>query len=518
MKTSGKAWFLGAIVGVAALAACGDDADETGGTTTLDAGGTGFDAATADSSQPQLDSSTVDAATDTTVAAPAVTPLATTRIANAINPYGLVYATDGFLYASGATIDELGERVLAVWRFKDGVRDTTFGTGGVLTVDIPGTESSFDIVEVSAGNFVVQAVTSGTAGKVYLVKMTKVVGGTFTFGTPTPVDFDWTDGDFTTWPGANPPVIATSWAIAVDRSAAATPKIVVFASGAPAKGRLGKAGGTQAGIQRIDNDRWIARVLASTLAPDPAFNGGKPYSVDIDGAEVGDNGRRGIVLADGTIVSAGYSAFTNGNAIALIRLLPSGAIDPAFGFGTTTAGLGHTRYNPFTTVAGGFSEAYAVGRQSSGRLVTAGYGTSNFNAPSIGVDLLSFGFKADGADATYGKLGALVWQSETDKAAGLGAGPYVERGRALAVLPDDRVVIAGVYDDYATIYVGDKNGKADTSSGTNGVIQYTFPAGFFNLVVSPDGKQVAATTQSINQSADAGAPLGSVLATLKVGQ
>jgi hypothetical protein len=116
------------------------------------------------------------------------------------------------------------------------------------------------------------------------------------------------------------------------------------------------------------------------------------------------------------------------------------------------------------------------------------------------------------------RVPVIVVQSETDKSAGLGTGPYVDRGRALAVLPDDRVVIAGVYDDYATLFVLDKNGKADPSSGTNGVIEYTFPAGFFNVVVSPDGKQIAATAQSINQSADAGAPLGSILATLNVGQ
>ncbi|HVJ92364.1 MAG TPA: hypothetical protein VM580_21335, partial [Labilithrix sp.] len=139
--------------------------------------------------------------TEPAAEAPArITPRSTTRIANAINPYGLVFASDGMLYASGATMDGDVQK-LAVWRFKDGVLDTTFGNAGVLTTDIPGSENSFDIVEVSPGNFVVHAVAGG---KIWLVKLTKT-GDTFSFGTPVAVPFAWSDDDLTGWPGANPP-------------------------------------------------------------------------------------------------------------------------------------------------------------------------------------------------------------------------------------------------------------------------------------------------------------------------
>jgi uncharacterized delta-60 repeat protein len=505
-------------LGAALLLACGDD-DAVEPTPTPDSG----PALGTDAAQPVADAAQTDApaeaATDALAPAAPIVPLTTTRMANAINPYGLVFASDGFLYASGATIDGAADRVLAVWRFKDGVLDTTFGTGGVVTVGITGAETSYDIVEVSAGNFVVHAVTSGTAGKVYLAKLTKDVGGAYSFGTPVEVAFDWADGDFTDWPGASPPVYATSWGIALDKTNAASPKIVVFASGAPAKGKLGKAGGAQAGVQRTDNDRWIARVLADTLAPDPAFNGGKAFSADIDNLELPDNARRGLVQADGSIVAAGYTATVGGNSVALLRLLANGSVDPTFGFGTTAPGVpGQAKFNAFSAVTGGFSEAYAIGRQSSGRYVTGGYGTTNFAAPTVNPDFLSFGVKADGLDPTFGKLGALVWQSEGDKSAGLGTLPFSDRTRSLVVLPDDRIAYAGQYDDYASIFVADKNGKADPSAGVNGRIEYSYPAGFFRVAASPDGTRLAASAQSLNQNADAGAPLGSVLAILKVGQ
>ncbi|MDF2694203.1 MAG: hypothetical protein K0S65_2586, partial [Labilithrix sp.] len=336
------------------------------------------------------------------------------------------------------------------------------------------------------------------------------------WGTPRFIEFGFEENEG--WPAGTPNAPATapsynSWGIGLDKSNAAAPKIVVFAAGAPAKA-------ANVAEQRIDNDRWITRVDANTLDFDTTFNGGAPYTTDADGKMLTDNARRGLVLADGSIVSSGYTNFGTGllNHVVLIRLLPNGTVDPAFGFGTTAPGIpGQTKFNPFVE-SSGFAEAYGVVQQSSGRYVTTGYGNSNFNTKSDAVDLVSFGVKAEGLDTTFGKLGAFAWQSELDKSAGLGTAPHTERGRDLAVLPDDRLVHVGVYDDYATVFVTDKDGKPDPSSGVDGVLEYSYPAGFFKVAVSADGKTIAATTQSLNQTADAGAPLGSVLATLKVGQ
>ncbi|OJY15820.1 MAG: hypothetical protein BGO98_24445 [Myxococcales bacterium 68-20] len=501
--------FVALAMSAGLVVACGDDDDSNtnvtpspdGGSQPPDSGspdpGNEKDAATPDSEAP---------------AAAEITPLTTTRIANAINPYGLLYASDGFLYASGAT-NVAGTPKLAVWRFKDGALDTTFGTDGVVVAVLPGSWSSFDIVEVSAGNFVVHAVSSG---KIYLLKLTKDNAGAFSFGPAVFVKLGYDEGEG--WPAGTPNVPAsapsyTSWGIGLDKSNAASPKIVVFAAGAPAKA-------ANVAEQRVDNDRWITRVDANTLAFDTTFNGGAPYTADADGKGLADNGRRGLVLADGSIVSSGYTNFGTGlgNHVVLIRLLANGTVDQAFGFGTTAPGIpGQTKFNPFVA-SGGSAEAYGVVHQSSGRYVTTGYGTSNFEIASKSVDLVSFGVKADSLDTTYGKQGSFAWQSENDKGAGLGGNPFTDRGRDIAVLPDDRLVHVGVYDDYASVFVTDKDGKPDPSSGNNGLIEYSYPAGFFKVVVSPDGKQIAATAQSLNQTTDANAPVGSVLATLKVGQ
>lgn len=308
-------------------------------------------------------------------------PRSTVRLHNAINPYGLAWAKDGSLYAAGATI-EGSTRKLAVWRFGgDGGLDATFGTGGVLSASIAGVDNvaAFDIAEVTPDNFIVLA---NGDGKVWLTKLTKT-GDAFAFGTPTAVKFGWTDGD-TGWPAGSTPSYM-SWGIGVDRSDANAPKIVVFAHGAPAK--------VASGTQRTDNDRWVTRGLFETLAPDPGFNGGAALGVDGDDKKLGDNARRGIVTADGTIYSSGYTSIGGANNVILLKLEPDGTLDPAFNFGTTDgttpkARPGQVRFQPFT---GGFAEAYAVHAQSTGRLVTTGYGTSNFDAPTKNLDLVTFG-------------------------------------------------------------------------------------------------------------------------------
>lgn len=504
---------LATCVAAVFVVACGDD---DGGTATpgTEAGPTpnpGTDAGPT----PGTDAApTPDAGTDSAVALPPITPLTTARLPNAINPYGMTVASDGMLYASGATVDE-GTRKLAVWRFKDGAPDATFGNAGVLFVDIPGDETSYAMAEVSPGNFVIHAISDG---KVFLTKLTKSAGGTFSFGTPTFVKFGWDEGEG--WPAemvdppASPPSINASYGFALDKTGA-QPKLVLSASGAPAKA-------VDPATQRGDNDRWIVRLMADTFAVDPAFNGGKAYTVDVDGKKLGDNARRPIVEPDGAIVAAGYTDFGAGlgNHIVLIRLLSNGTVDQGFGFGTTPPGApGQAKYNPFVS-GGGYAESYGVARTSAGLYVTAGYGTSNANAPSKAPDMVATRVKKDGLDTTFGKLGVLAVQSELDKSAGLGTGvgatAYDERGRDVICLADDRCIVAGAYDGFATLYVIDKNGKLDVGSGSGGMLEYAYPGNMFRIVAAPDGKTLFATATSITQVA--GQPQSSLLVTLEVGQ
>ena len=107
-----------------------------------------------------------------------------------------------------------------------------------------------------------------------------------------------------------------SWGIGLDKTVAADPKIVVFAFGAPAR--------AAAGPQRVDHDRWVARVSASTFAKDPTFADAGVFTTNADDAGRADNARYGEVYADGTILSAGYTDFGAGNNIVLIKLLANG--------------------------------------------------------------------------------------------------------------------------------------------------------------------------------------------------
>lgn len=442
-----------------------------------------------------------------------ITALTTTKLANAINPFGLVYASDGFLYASGARTNlTTGQQELAVWRFKDGALDTTFGAGGVLAANlfVDGAEGSLDIVEPSPGIFVVNV---NVGGKVFLVKMTQNAGN-WEFGTPVFVRFSWDENE--AWPvGVTPPSNAarpshTASGLGVDRSNAAAPKIVVFAAGSPEK--------VTTGTQRVRNDRWVTRVNLDDLGFDTTFNGGKPYTTDADGKDLADNARRGLVLNDGTILSSGYTNFGEGlgNHVVVIRLLPNGTPDPAFGFGTNPAIPGQTKFNPFLAVQGA-AEAYNVVLQASGRYVTTGYGTSDFDVDSKSTDLVSFGFKADGLDTTFGRAGSFAWQSEQDLTAGVGANAYSERGRDMLMLPDERLVHVGSYDDSAAVFITDKDGHAATYVGDRGKFEYSFPQQLYKVALSPDGKTIAATAQSVVATVDGGPVSNSILVTLKVG-
>jgi hypothetical protein len=283
------------------------------------------------------------------------------------------------------------------------------------------------------------------------------------------------------------------WGVVLDKSSGEE-KLVVSGFG-PAK----KA----ASEQRYDNDRYVARLLASTGAPDPEWNEGSAFTFNSLGT-FSDGGRRAIVEKDGTVISAGYTNFGTGlgNHVVLLRLGPDGKPDAKFGFGIASPGA--TRFNPFID-DGGVAECYAVGRQSTGRYVTTGYGratgmglTSRYGYVTTDqVDLVSFGVKSDGRgiDAKYGKEGTLAVQSEE-----LGLGGTEDRGRDLLVLPDDRVVHVGRLGTGPAILVTTPDGALDKSVSDDGAFTYEpfdpMPSHFFVVAASQDKKRIAAATSA----------------------
>lgn len=413
------------------------------------------------------------------------------------NLYGLTYSADGELYVSG-TADDEGDQAIALWRFDaEGNLDESFGEGGVVLHNMgPGNESSYGVLALANGDLVVQ----GTAnGRVFLMKFDSD-GELLT--EPTFVEFGWLEADldamttppFADWPIDAPPAY-TSWGIALDGTGA-DEKIVVFAHGAPRKGDLD--GSTQ---QRTDNDRWVARLLASDFSPDAAFNGGQALGVDVDGAGMPDNTRRGFVEDDGKILSAGYTDFGEGNHVALMRLTASGQLDASFGFGTDTDQDGLTRFQPFSGT-GAMSEAYSAVKAGA-RYITSGYGVSNFLVPTNENDVVSFGVLADGLDPDYGDDGAFAIQSEEDPTPTWDGGrQHRDNGRDLVVLPDQRTLHVGCYNDYAAVFMVQEDGGLDESFGDYGMLvldassDYTaHERPFFKAALSPDGSRVAASSQ-----------------------
>jgi uncharacterized delta-60 repeat protein len=460
----------------------------------------------------------------------AITQVSDHVITQANDLRGLVFAKDGKLYASGHTDADMANRKLVLARFlANGDLDTSFDGDGVVVYDVaPGDEQSLGLVELANGDLIVQAnVSDGKGGaaitdtaggadgvrangtNVWLLRFDssgQIVSG-FGNGGKVLVTYGWTDGDDAAWPApkydsslAENMRYSTSgypsdqaWGVVLDKSGGEE-KLVVAGFG-PAK----KASADQ----RYDNDRYVARLLASTGAPDPAWNGGNAFTVNTLGA-FSDGGRRAIVEKDGSVVSAGYTNFGAGlgNYVVLLRIKPDGTADSSFGFGIALPGA--TRFNPFVD-DGGVAECYSVGRQSNGRYITTGYGRatgvgikSRYGyVTSDNVDLVSFAVKPDGTglDTKYGKEGTLAVQSEE-----LGLGGTEDRGRDLLVLSDDRVVHAGRLGTSPAVFITTPDGALDKSVSDDGVFTYTpftdMPSHFFRVVASADGKRIAAATSA----------------------
>jgi uncharacterized delta-60 repeat protein len=340
------------------------------------------------------------------------------------------------------------------------------------------------------------------------------------------VDFGWPVLEDPTYPGAPAAAPAdSSQHIELDTSEQDVEKIVVFGAGTAAKGQLTGTAPNQ--TQRTDNDRYVTRVLAETGAIDPDFNASKAFSYN-SGGILGDSARRGLVEADGSILAAGYVNLGDslGNHVVAIRLLPDGTRDADFGHGVSHPGV--LRSNPVIN-DGGVAECYNLVRLADGRVVTTGYGSatagstmSSFGyATTAAPDLVSFAYNEDGTalDQSWGNMGMFIGQSEGTPQ----LTRFEERGRDMALLPDQRLVHAGNFGEDPAIYVTTPDGAFEPDNDLGDLFLYdpltttTNPttlnvstSHFFRVVVSPDGTRIAAAT---NQNVD-----GVLLAVLKVGE
>lgn len=436
----------------------------------------------------------------------------TTTSANDLR--GLTYARvsphAGKIYASGHVGTTNDTRQAVVARFNaDGSPDTTFSGDGFVELEATVTEAnndetSFGVAELQNGDVVVtvNAADAGGGQSVYLFRLepdgTKTVGWGDVDG-KVEVVFGWANADNGTYPGAPATLPSdTAWDVQVDRSVDSD-RVVVFGFGSATGG------------VRTDNDRYVARldITDTGAVADVDFNGGTAFALHSSGS-LNDNSRRGIVEADGKIVSAGYTNLTGlGNHVILFRLNENGTLDNTFGGFSSQPGLvaatpGIALFNPLL-VDGGMAEAYAVGRQSSGSYVTTGYGAATSTGlvtgstlgyeTTLAPDVVSFRV-SDGVstnvDTGWGNDGHQAIQSE-----GKGFPSNEDRGRHLVVLPDDRSLHVGRFGGIPAAFVLTEDGEPDTEVFGDGVIELGGSAitnQFFGVAVSENGRRVAMTT------------------------
>ncbi len=215
-----------------------------------------------------------------------------------------------------------------------------------------------------------------------------------------------------------------------------------------------------------------------------------------------ENPRQSVVEPDGKITTGGYSSLgaaapnpAHPNRPILARFNADGTLDTTFdGDGVASAEV--------LGASPAFSEAYDIGRQSTGAYVLTGYG--NLGSGTGGVDMVTYRFTAAGAhDTTFNSgLGYLRYDR-----AGLG---LEDRGRDVVVLADDSYVIAGSSVASATVtppstaaapqldataYKILADGGLDTSFDGDGVLPLNFGGpqdAFFGSTVLPGGKVVLA--------------------------
>ena len=264
----------------------------------------------------------------------------------------------------------------------------------------------------------------------------------------------------------------TLWGLSRD----ATDRLVIF--------------GMVKGTDRTDLDRVVVRLTANG-ARDESFATKGVHSLNI--ANLNDQSRMGFVQEDGKIVASGYTSQPTGvgtqsaNRVVLLRLDENGVADNTFGVKGVVNSAPFVPANP-TTTEWGMAEAYAAGRQSTGKYVTTGYGRV---ASSGTVDLVSFRYTETGErDTTWGTDGSFILNVVGDN----------DRGRNMVVLPDDRVFMVGSgtpaaqnIDAMAVMLTSE--GRLDTSFHTEGYKLYSFgraDEALFGAAVSPTGDRVAA--------------------------
>ncbi|MGR6798829.1 DUF4347 domain-containing protein [Sphaerotilus sulfidivorans] len=342
---------------------------------------------------------------------------------------------DGRILVAGYQPGAGGAQDVLLMRYRaDGTLDTTFGSGGRVTVaaaSFGGTTAQVWAMAVQADGAIVLAGQATVGGVQYALVQRYLADGS--------LDSSFSGDGTALWGDVSQ--FCEASAVAID-----------------AQGRI-VLGGTVSGATAV------ARVTADGML-DTAFGGGNGYAW-VDAGLGADLVGALAIQSDGRILLGGSA----GNDHALVRWNDDGTLDAGFGSG------GIVR----TDVAGGFDMIRTLVVQDDGRILAGGYSTQ----AGSGIDFTLLRYLASGSvDTGFSGDGRVT----TD----LGGADIVQ---AMVRDASGRIVLAG-YDGSGRIalvrHLAD--GSLDTAFGQGGIVQQAIGAssGAGALALRPDGRLVAA--------------------------
>ena len=192
------------------------------------------------------------------------------------------------------------------------------------------------------------------------------------------------------------------------------------------------------------------------------------------------------IQSDGRIVVAGYSSNGDNYDFAIVRYNTDGSLDTGFGTGGKIT----------TPVGSGYDRALALVIQSDGRIVVAGTSSSNGSK----YDFILVRYNTDGSlDTRFGTGGKVTTLTGSGNGAAL----------AVGIQSDGRIVAAGYSSNggnynYALVRYN-TDGSLDTGFGTGGIVNTPDGRGYdraYALGIQSDGRIVVAGTSSNGSNYD----------------
>ena len=362
-----------------------------------------------------------------------------------------------------------GNDILVVRLNPDGTPDTSFGSGGRMTVDIAGGDDAGRGVATDAAGNVVVAGTSGAVGEQMAFVRLRAADGSLdpTFG------------------GAGTGITLVAPSAGFNNIAANDVKLL------PDGTIVATGNSLSAGLK---NSLVVAELTPDGSALAPGFNGGAVKLIAFQFGVGSDTLGEAVTTSGSDIVVGGV---TNNGApgatsqFAAVRLLANGDFDPAFALDSVVS----------LPIAPGFSSrAFGVATDAAGDIFLAGLASVGMGQPTLEVAKL---LPSGDLDTSFGGGAAGMVPGFFGSQIG---GMFTE-GDGIAVRPDGRVVVGGTTQTSVTAFnffalqltqAGQLDPSFNAGGPTPGINSFDFGTNAANFVgavaVAPTGRIVIAGT------------------------